>query len=496
MKKDLSNNTRSEDQIYSTVTPTFRCDPIPLSEIETPEIFAHLLPSPAREFAFELAVATEVSESMVTMSVLGVISSIAKRIFVKPKEGWFEPINIYSLIALPPGNNKSQVLRACLDPLIKYEREKIKSFEIINKQKSSQRKTQEKIIEGLRKKLHKSSNEERIKIMEEIEHLENNLPILEVAPRIFVNDVTPESLEKSAFEQEGYLAIFSDEGGFIETMSGLYTGGLSSIDILLKGIDGGDIRTRRMDRESMFNPFLTILLVVQPIIIQRMREKKAFFGKGLMERFLWVLPKSNLGYRTHNKPSVSKTILENYSLLVRELLSVAYDGDKGRKILALSDEALNQWKNFQLEIEPQLRPQGYLSLCQGWGGKIAGFVLRFAGLFQVIKNKGVGGGVIEKEIMIDAIKLGRLLIEHARAAYEMIEVDSFMLHVQECWEWISAQDSAQLKVGELTYAMRHRMNRDKIAKVLAELIERGLISELIRFQGKKTIIFYKNKINN
>ncbi|MBT7087552.1 DUF3987 domain-containing protein, partial [bacterium] len=60
-------------------------------------------------------------------------------------------------------------------------------------------------------------------------------------PCLFITDATPEELAAKVYEQNNYLGIFSDEGGITEVLSGLYTGGSANIDILLKGIDGGDV---------------------------------------------------------------------------------------------------------------------------------------------------------------------------------------------------------------------------------------------------------------
>ena len=56
-------------------------------------------------------------------------------------------------------------------------------------------------------------------------------------PTLFINNVNPESLAHLVHEQQGRLAIFSDEGGILETLAGLYHHGMANVDILLKGIE-------------------------------------------------------------------------------------------------------------------------------------------------------------------------------------------------------------------------------------------------------------------
>lgn len=44
-----------------------------------------------------------------------------------------------------------------------------------------------------------------------------------------------------------------------------------------------------------------------------MGAKRAYIGNGMMERFLYVLPQSKLGYRTHDKPPIPEHIQNAYN---------------------------------------------------------------------------------------------------------------------------------------------------------------------------------------
>src|SRR5258708_5043186 len=120
--------------------------PILFDEFETPEISADLLPGILGGFAAALAHATETPEALSVMTILGVISAaITKKFIVSPKDGWQESVNIYTIIALPPANNKSLVLNSCIKPLVEWEKEQALKMESTIKRLSSERKTQEKI---------------------------------------------------------------------------------------------------------------------------------------------------------------------------------------------------------------------------------------------------------------------------------------------------------------------------------------------------------------
>lgn len=96
------------------------------------------------------------------------------------------------------------------------------------------------MIENKRKKLS-ADNQEAIEAIAEKEALLFESPAL---PKLFLTDATTESLAGALCEQGGKISIITDEGGILDTCSGLYTGGTSNIDVLLKGWDGGNLRIK------------------------------------------------------------------------------------------------------------------------------------------------------------------------------------------------------------------------------------------------------------
>lgn len=471
-------------------------DPIFFDEIETPDIPARLLGGELGEFAGALAVATETPEALAVMCVLGAVSaSITKRFKVSPKDGWFESVNIYTLIALPPANNKTQVFNSCTEPLVRWESEQKIHLEPGIKRQQSERKCKEKIIESRRSSLGKKNGTEQAELIREITEMELNLIEPQVLPQLFANDSTPEALVKSVCEQGGRFAIFSDEGGIIETMSGLYTGGNANIDVLLKGIDGGHVRVRRKDRSFDINPCLTIVLTVQPIIIQNMRSKRSFNGNGLLERFLYVLPKSKLGYRTHDKAPVPPHVRQAYHRKIKALLdipAVLKDNEEEARNLTLSPEALQDWREFQGNIEKQLRPNGNLSSCLGSGGKISGFALRIAGLLHVAEN-GQSNLVISGKTMERALEIAALLTQHAIAAYGLMGSDEAVEDARAVFQWVVGQEKPSFTKTEVTKAMRHKKlgRAERLNKAIAILIDRNLIRETRNSQTRKPTTVYQ-----
>ncbi len=104
-----------------------------------------------------------------------------------------------------------------------------------------------------------------------------------------------------------------------------------------------------------------MVLAIQPIIIKNLISKQAYTGNGMVERFLYVLPNSKLGYSTHEKPALRKELRSTYCTKIKAFL----DEISGEKIFTITPEAKNAWKQFQGEIEIKLRLDGKLGNCQG-----------------------------------------------------------------------------------------------------------------------------------
>jgi hypothetical protein len=484
VKKQLRNLTSSDDLIEWD-------SPIMFDEYETPEITSDILPSPLKEFSQELANSTETPEGMSVMVILSALSTALQGKFeVRPKDdsSYSETVNIYTITTLPPANRKSSVLNACVAPLLEWEKEQREILEPEIKRQKSRYESEKGLIDKMRKKLKSGDNSSAS--IEEIANKEADLKEPESLPRLFVNDITPESLATLVAEQNNRMSIFSDEGGIIDTMAGLYSGGNSNIDILLKGWDGGYLRQKRKDRELEIEPLLTINLTVQPVIIQNLGSKKAYSGKGLLERFLYCLPKSKLGYRTNDKPSLSIKAKNDYNQKIRELVNIPYQ-DK-TVILSLDSEAHKEWREFQDAIEIDLRPDGRLAICQGWGGKLCGYALRIAALLHVTQY-GNTSNKINKDIIGKALELSSLLTFHAIAAFNAMEIDPDIKDAKDILRWICDNGKDSFIKADLTKRMTNKpnMKADRLDKLLNILSQRNIISSPIK-KGKKTIHFVVN----
>lgn len=459
-------------------------DPIiPFDQYETPEIPPGLLPQDVGDFVENIADVLSIPTAMPVMAAIGIIAAaLCTKFVVSPKPDWCEPVNIYSITAMPPASNKSQTLSYLKKPVDEWE--KFECNRIAPKRQEAI--TELKILQQQLAKYYniikakKSKAEEISLAQEKIQEIESELQEKQSAipklPQIYTTDATPEAIADLVNEQDGRLGIISDEGGITEVLSGLYNSGNANIDIFLKGIDGGATRIKRAHKDYRLNPYLTVLLLVQPQILSNMADKRAFTGNGALERFLFTLPVGNVGYREIKDTTIDEHYKDKYSKLVFNLLAIPVPAIP--QVLTLEAPALAVFTEFRAEIERSLRPDGKLHICRAWGGKLAGYTLRLAAIFHLSEHCNPKHLIIQKSTMNNAITLARLLMDHAVAAFSLMGTDEEITDAKSLYEWLKTQKVRFLKKSEIINAMRNRHmgKKKRLQAALANLIERNFLS--------------------
>src|SRR5262249_47248641 len=190
-------------------------------------------------------------------------------------------------------------------------------------------------------------------------------------------------------------------------------------------------------------PALTIGLAVQPDVLRGLVAKPQFKGRGLLGRFLYSLPKSTLGGRRARVAPLDEEARTEYARYVRAMagLSVRFD-ESGARIplmLSLTADADDYLGGFKDEIEPLLAETGELGALSDWAGKLAGAVLRIAGVLHLAEHAGRFQPWPEKvsaAILKKAIEIGRYLIPHAQAAYAEMGADPEIEAAQYLMKWL------------------------------------------------------------
>lgn len=247
-----------------------------------------------------------------------------------------------------------------------------------------------------------------------------------------LDDVTTESIAENMNAQNGCISIVSSEGGMVDIISGLYSK-LVNLDIYLKGYSGDSLKVDRIGRDSLYipNPRLTILLTVQPKVLENFITNSTFEGRGLTARFLYSIPKSLVGSRKFNTEPITYESKQAFISLVNDILN---ESNQATTYIHLSDEATSLLEEYHNKFEVRLATD--LKEIGSWAGKLLGNILRLSAI--ITRARGIkydeflgykpstddsAVWIVQKDDMANAIKVGEYFLEHAQCAFNLLGVD-------------------------------------------------------------------------
>ena len=162
------------------------------------------------------------------------------------------------------------------------------------------------------------------------------------------------------------------------------------------------------------------MLMAQPSVLAGIMVNETFRGRGLTARFLYCMPKSNVGNRKYRSGTLTPEVYQNYERLIHNLLTD--EPENIPEVITLSTEADELLEQFAEELEPKLKTE-YSDIAD-WAGKLVGNVARISGLLcraSVYRTeeflKEPDPLVVSGDVMENAISIGRYLIDHAKARF-------------------------------------------------------------------------------
>ena len=457
--------------------------PIPLSQHTLPTINLDLLPSWLGDFTKSLSQFTETPPELPLAMVLAACSTAAARRFkISIKSNYSEPTNLWLICALAPGNRKSFVQKEASQPLLDWEQAKAEELKSVIQQAQSERKTQEARIKELRNRVAKASRSDGDStyddLCNELNELEQNLEEIPVAPQLWTSDATPEKLAGLLEYHQERMAWLSSEGGVFDLLQGRYSGGILNLDLVLKTHSGDSEKVDRNSRPTIYlkNPLLTMGLSPQPDVLNGLIHKPGFRGRGLLGRFLYLLPESPLGYRTLADVELPDGIRNEYHQKIKALLDLPLKSTEAGDVehtLHLSQEAYAEWKDFSRYMETQMRPDQPLEHLTDWAGKCPGALARLAAVLHVAEHAGslqpaleVPLGTVDK-----AAKLMISFIEHSKVAFDLMGADETLQSARKVWGWIKRNQQEQFTQRDCFNALRAAFPKMDLLKSALQILE-------------------------
>lgn len=461
-------------------------EPIPFGVVAPRERFpVDALPSIVAAMVDAVATATQTDPGMGGTCALSVLAAASGgHVNVEAWPGWVQPVCLYTAAVAPPGERKSAVQRDFLAPLDIAEAALIEKTSASRIEAEVQRDVAVKAAEAARAKAGRANPEERaadtadaVSLAEAAERI-----TLSKAPRLYADDCTPEAVASLLAEQHGRLAILSAEGGIFDTIAGRYSN-TPNLDVFLKAHDADQIRVDRRNRdpEHVANPALTIGLMVQPDVVQKLGALGFFKGRGLSPRFLFAWPESMVGRRVARTAPVPSHVRDSYTRTVADLVAALNELDDP-VTLTLTDDAQDVVEDMSAAIEPQLdKDCGRLRNLVEWGAKYVGRVVRIAALLHLAQHGRAAYALpVTAETVGQARRIGEYYLEQAVHVFGVMAEDDTTRNARYLLRRLSLDPGPGEVISQrdMLRTARHIKSVADLSPLVQLLVERGwLIDE-------------------
>ncbi len=473
--------------------------PIPLGVIDLPPFPEGVFPDAIEKFVGELSRSTETPRDLAGLTVLAALATAShEKYAVQVKADYREPVNVWTAVALPPGSRKSAVLAAAIKPIEKYEKQKQLLIEPLIKEVTSRNKSLEMRIKELRNKIAKAKDCEFETFQQEIFTLEKKIEEPPGFPQLWTSDITPENLGTLMVSNNECMSVLSDEAGIFDILAGRYSSGVPNLDLFLKSHTGSSARVNRIGRppDLLERAILTMGLTPQPDVLKGLGRNHAFRGRGLLGRFLYAMPYSNLGKRDLDAAPLLPEVEANYHRVLQEILEFE-SNDDAQYVLSLSAEAYEKWFGYSRVIEIQMDEGGPLAFMTDWGGKLAGQIARVSALIHIARHS-VGEpwmAAISVEDMSSAIKIGHYFSKHAQAVFDLMQADPALEGARVILRWIETNRYEYFTFRDCQYAHKNRFKKAKELQGSVDvLLDNYFIieAEQEKKPGRPSRVFYVN----
>ncbi len=478
--------------------------PLPLEGVSLPPWPKDVFPEPFGVFAAELSRSTETPPELAALLTLAAVATAAQKNYqVQVKEDYREPVNLWVLPVLPPASRKSRVYNEISAPLREWEKEKKILFEPVIENATSQRKTLEARLKELRNRAARADGDLYDQLQKEIEICEQQLPNIPVYPQLWTGDVTPEQLGSIMASNDEAMAVLSDEGGVFDILSGLYSDGRANIDLFLQAHSGSPVRVDRKSSPPIFmeRALLTMGLTIQPEVIRNICKNKTFRGRGLLGRFLYAIPNSNIGSRSLVEPSMNPSYAARYREAIRAILEPSADDQPSDKqyVLCLERDAYMRWLEYAKGVEKLMGDEiGHLSHITDWAGKLPGAIARIAALLHIMRYAlhKPSEHLISSKDMVAAIKIGHVLTNHALVVFDLLQEAGSKQEARAIYNWIK-EEKLQFVSRRACMRKFRRLKKDDLSPIFDILKEHEIFREVevkVGRGGRPSEIFEVNPL--
>jgi hypothetical protein len=422
--KSLTDFRLDIDRISGRVWP----EPQPVTRYEDdslPEFPIDALPVGLRNMALMASESIGIDQAMTACLGLAAVSvAINKKAKVQLRPDWKEPLNLWILAMLPPGNKKSPAFSKMMAPLFSYRQAEAAKYHATGGAIEIEEKNAR--LEAAKRAMKKGEEGARAEVLAlalELTALQEQQP-----GTLFASDMTPAALIKRLANEQGRFAILNDEANvFLSRLA--MADESAELDPILSAHSGGYIHLERIGRESnaVTDASLVVGLVGQPSNVESIRRLRK---RGVPARFLYAFPPSLTGTDRWNRPShYDAAVVHDYDAMIGGLMRWEWSPETKEHanpvpyLLKLSPDAMALWAPEFDRVQEALGEGGALASIVEWGSKLMGSIARLAGVLHCATHyHAPHNHAISAATMAAAIRLGGYFTEHAIEAHRQFRI--------------------------------------------------------------------------
>lgn len=445
--------------------------PVPEPETEAPKahtlnLLKHLPEGDFKQYVGDVARMCNIHPSTSLLIALGIVSSVACRLFgVAYQNDDVLPVGEYVIAGGLPGDAKSRMLKAYQRAIFDAQREADKAWK-------------------QRKQEHEDSGAEG--------RFAEPRP-----PRIFVTDSTVEALESLLVESCGYFSLASAEQAVVNTLIGASYGGegkKNNNDLPLKGFNAeyhAGVRAGK-DRITYNGKVVgSITCFAQPAAIKTILGKSE--GSGMAERFLMLEEPTQQGTRDHTRPHYPQEYSQNvYNRIVKDLAWQALTLPQEFDDLQAYRISKDDWSKIYLyrnEIEPHIADGGKYSTAtmRGIASKVDMHIMKIAALLACLYEHPVGE--IPSQFIDAAIGIMKDMLDNTLSLLFKIgvlgfdaEEDCLIEYMGKCNRVSTRRQVVQSRKGVKPFTEAKTPSK-AVQKTIDRLIQKGAFAESEEFDA-------------
>ena len=476
-RRRATTGSESEKGMTGAEPPKEWTTPVPFATRTLPELDCAKLPPVLGDFCRGISCELQVPEETVLASALAVIATCAQSTYSVELYGTsaVQPTNLFIMSPMQQVRRKRATLKACLAPVREWEEAQAREVGPEITKENIQMMIAKRAIRKLSREAVDAQVARKEDVLQDlvtqIYALQTSLYEGAVVPRLVTDTLA--GLEDAMHEQHDTFTLASASDNSLDILSAASS--RSAKSLVAKAWDADRHDVNRKDRTYSMWPRLSMALAPQPDALADPKKVKILQSRGLATRFIYFMPiERTFGEETR----APKEVVEAFFRRVLRILPASWNKPEEARTLTLSRNADLLWRDYQKRADRLC--QGLAAPMQEWTTIFASDVVgRIAALFHLVSCDNPRTNlVISADEMAQALSLGDLLFEHAKAAFALMLQDNPEDSARKVldavsssgWSVFSARECFQSLKGQGCFRTMKPLNT-----ALEALIEHGYI---------------------